>query len=51
MAAKVAAAAAPAVNRRRRDARPGDLVAPGAEWDRHIFMALLVFESYRRELR
>jgi hypothetical protein len=41
---------APAVNARRRSALPGDLVAPGAERDRdrHIFMTLLVFESYRR---
>jgi hypothetical protein len=42
---------APAANIRRRDALPGDLVASSARRDRHIFMILLVIESYRRKLR
>jgi hypothetical protein len=45
------AVTAPAANIRRRDALPGDLVAPGARRHRHIFMILLVIESYRRKLR
>ena len=42
---------APAADIRRRDALPGDLVAFAAGRDRHIFMTLLVIESYRRKLR
>jgi hypothetical protein len=41
----------PAANLLCRNALPGDLVPSGAGWDRHIFMALLFFETYRRELR
>jgi hypothetical protein len=48
MAAKVAAVAAPAVNIRRRDAPPGDLAALSVGRDCHIFMTLLVIESYRK---
>jgi uncharacterized protein YfaT (DUF1175 family) len=40
---------APAADIRRRDALPGDLVAFAAGRDRHIFMTLLVIESYRRK--
>jgi hypothetical protein len=45
------AATAPAVIIRRRNTLPGDLVALNAGRNRHIFMALLVIESYRRKLR
>jgi hypothetical protein len=45
------AVTAPAANIRRRDALPGDLVAPDFGRDRHIFMTLLVIESYRKKLR
>jgi hypothetical protein len=47
MAATVAVTT-PAVKIRRRDALPGDLVAPGTERDCHIVMTFLVFESYRK---
>jgi hypothetical protein len=46
--AATVAVTTPAVNIRRRGALPGDLVAPGAERDCHIFMTFLVFESYRK---
>src|SRR5215469_9631651 len=49
--ASAVAATAPAVIIRRRTTLPGDLVASDAGRNRHIFMALLVIESYRRKLR
>jgi hypothetical protein len=50
MAATVAVTA-PIASIRRRDALPGDPVVSDAGRDRHIFMALLFIESYRRHLR
>jgi hypothetical protein len=47
MAATVAVAA-PAASSRRRNALPGDLVASGARRDCHLFMTLLIIESYRK---
>src|SRR5215469_14535570 len=44
--AMTVAVTAPAARTWRRTARPGDLVASGAWRNRHIFMALLVIESY-----
>jgi hypothetical protein len=49
--ASAVAVTAPAVKTRRRNAWPGDLVASDDGRDRHIFMTLLVIESYRRKLR